>query len=467
MFSHGRFDNQHLSLSASGLGIVPGTNLTGVDRLPAIYRGPVRMLSSNLFRCLTFFCVAASCCVTGFAGPPGYWQAPGVHIPRSQYQAPIVDYYSGQQPQLWDNEQPVEHLLGELGKRSWMRFEYLHWSFARPGSVSVGAPVLNLTDPLQVVDNLDNGAAAGVGIIPSLGNMGLDDTPGVRGTWGLDLKDAEFELQFFGTGESEDAFSFNNLSAFRPTTLDPVTGLAIPATLGTVDRPNIVIPLLSDGAAADAATANYLIYDGSFSAKITSQMWGAEASLMTKSYIAGPGLSWQWLGGFRYLSYDEQYSHVGVNLNNGLAPITTGIGGRTKNNMYGPEVGARASVTNQWFTLSATPRIAFTLNDYSAQTDASTSETAFARTIVGDQSGIEFTPIVQLSFTGEIHVTPNVSLYGGYDFMWIYRMTRPFDNIRYDSTAGAIQAFDTAITQEIDLESFYARGLSFGCVVRY
>jgi hypothetical protein len=30
-----------------------------------------------------------------------------------------------------------------------------------------------------------------------------------------------------------------------------------------------------------------------------------------------------------------------------------------------------------------------------------------------------------------------------------------------------VRAFDTVITQEIDLESFYARGLSFGCVLRY
>lgn len=425
------------------------------------------MLSPNLFRCLTFFCVAASSCSAAFAAPPGYWQAPGIHIPRSQYQAPIIDYYSGQQPQLWDNEQPVEHLLGELGQRSWMRVDYLHWSFARPGSLSVGAPVLNLTDPLQVVDNLNNGAAAGVGVIPGLGNMALDDTPGVRGTWGLDLKNAEFELEFFGTGKSEDAFALTNLSSFRPTILDPLTGRPIAATLGTVERPNVVIPLLTDGIAADVATANYLIYDGSFSAKLTSQMWGAEASLLTKSYIPYSGMSWQWLGGFRYLSYDEQYSHVGVNLNNGLTPITTSVGGRTKNNMYGPEFGARAAVKNQWFTLSATPRVAFTLNDYSAETNTSSVENSFIRTTVGTGSDIEFTPIVQLSFMGEIHVTPNFSLFGGYDFMWIYRMTRPFDNIKYDSTASTVRAFDTVITQEIDLESFYARGLSFGCVLRY
>lgn len=425
------------------------------------------MLSPNLFRCLTFFLLATTSCVTALAGPPGYWQAPGVHIPRSNYQAPIIDYYGGNRPKLWDDQQPVEHLLGELGKRSWMRFEYLHWTFARPGSKSIGAPALNQTDPLVVTDNLDNGAISGVGIIPSLGGMGLDDTPGVRGTWGLDLKNAEFELEFFGTASSEDSFSRTDLSSFRPVTIDPVTGLPTTTIIGTVERPNVVIPLLTDGVAQDAATANYLIYDGSFSASIESRMWGAEATIMTKSYVPDNGLSWQWLGGFRYLSYDETYSHTGVDLNDGAGSLITTVGGRTTNNMYGPEVGARAAVTNRWFTLSATPRVAFTLNNFSAQTHNSAAETSFVRTTVGDVDDVEFTPIVQLSLKGEIHITPNFSLFGGYDFMWIYRMTRPFDNITYDSTAGTVRAFDTIIGQQVDHESFYARGLSVGCVLRY
>lgn len=425
------------------------------------------MLSPNLFRCLTVFLLATASSVTAIAGPPGYWQAPGMHVPRSSYQAPIIDYYNGPHPKLWDDQQPVEHFLGELGKRSWMRFDYLHWTFARPGSASVGADVLNLTDPLTVVDNLDNGALAGIGVIPDLGTLALDDVPGVRGTWGLDLKDAEFELEFFGTGESRDTFSVTGLSDFRPVTVDPVTGDTIPATAGTIARPNVVIPLMTDGIVQEAATANYLIYDGSYSQTIESRMWGAEATVLSKPYVPGDGFAWQWLGGFRYLSYEENFSHTGVDLNDGAGALTTQIGGRTTNNMYGPEVGARASVKNRWFTLSATPRVAFTLNNFSGSTHNSSVENNFIRTTVADEDDIEFTPIVQLSFTGEIHVTPNFSVFGGYDFMWIYRMTRPFDNITYDSTAGTDRAFDTVIGQDIDQESFYARGLSFGCALRY
>ena len=74
---------------------------------------------------------------------------------------------------------------------------------------------------------------------------------------------------------------------------------------------------------------------------------------------------------------------------------------------------------------------------------------------------------MQLSFTGEIHVTPNFSVFGGYDFMWIYRMTRPYDNIVYDSTPAIGGSFTPDIRQTIDLESFSTRGLSIGAVLRY
>ena len=81
---------------------------------------------------------------------------------------------------------------------------------------------------------------------------------------------------------------------------------------------------------------------------------------------------------------------------------------------------------------------------------------------------VDFTPIVQVSFAGEIHLTPSFSIFGGYDFMWIYRMTRPYDNLVYDSTTNLLaNGFTSQVRQEIDLESFYARGLTVGCVLRY
>lgn len=412
------------------------------------------MFRPNLFRCLILLTLLPAVLQPAVAGkhPPGYWQSPGMHVPRSQNQGPILDYYAGERPRLINPDQPFERAISEVAKRSWLRFEFIHWDIDGPDRGAIGAPILNQTDPLQVFDNRNGGIATGVGIIPSIDQLGLNNTSGVRGTWGLDLSSADFELEFFGTQDKDDSFGFNNLSAFRDDGTE---------SLGTVDRPNVVIPLLTDGGVADAASANYLVFDSSFSAQIESRMWGGEATLLTKPYLPGHGFQWQWLGGFRYLAYDESFSATGVFNNGGLeADQSTSIAARTTNDIYGPEVGARAQVDNKWFTLSATPRIAFALNNYTGSTMFNGVETA-------RETGVDFTPVVQVSFKGEVHVTPNLSLFGGYDFMWIYRATRPYDNIVYDSTSDVGGSFVPNIRQSIDLESLATRGLSIGAVLRY
>ena len=426
------------------------------------------MFRPNLFRSLVLLTIASVSSVALSQQPRGNWQLPGVRIPRSQYQAPIVDYYNGQTPQLWDEQQPVERLMGDLAQRSWLRIDYLHWSFAGPGNVDIGAPVVidNPSADLVVFD-IDRAESAGVSLIPNMGNVALDDTSGIRGTWGLDLANAQLELEFFGTEQNHDGFQFTDLATGRDAMVAPVTE-------GTASRPNIVTPLLTNGAVQNADSANFLVYDNGFQTTLTSQMWGAEASLLTNPYVPGPGVTWQWLGGFRYLVYEEEFRNRGINtrgqpLATAVNTRITSIGASTVNNMYGPEVGARISAEHRWFTFSATPRVAFTINDYTGQTFSTVPTEATPAPAESRFSGsdIEFTPIVQVSFTGELHVTPNFSIFGGYDLMWIYRMTRPYDNIDYDSTPGLTGGVVPNINQEIDLESFYARGLSVGCVWQY
>jgi hypothetical protein len=428
------------------------------------------MFRTNLFRCLSIAFLALSCSAAAFAQHQnGYMQMPGVHIPQSQYQAPIVDYYSGQTPRVFDSQQPVERFLGELTKRSWMRFQYLHWDFDDAGSGSIGAPVLNLSpiDPLTVFDNQNGGISTGVGVIPTIDGLGNSDNSGARGTWGLDLNGADFELEFFGTKKNSFESTKTNISGFRPVTIDPISLEVTGAEIGTVTRPNIVIPLLSSGAPAQANAANYLIFDSSFSTNITSQIWGAEATLLSETYIPDSGFSWQWLGGFRYVNYDEQFGLRGVfNDGGAMADEVTQLTAKTQNNMYGPEAGFRAQVNHQYFTFSATPRVAMTLNNYRAKTTVNSLRGNLTPT-GGEESGVDFTPVVQVSFLGELHLNENFSMYGGYDFMWIYRMTRPYDNLQYLSSPGVAGATVPDIAQQVDHESFALEGLTFGCVFRY
>lgn len=429
------------------------------------------MFRSNLFRSSTAILVAlnAVTALAQYGGPQHYggpqqWGGPAAqcYVPGAHGQAPILDYYNGNRPTGWDDAQPVEKLLGAVARRSWLRFEYMHWDFEGPGDKLLGAPLTDINDStttFEVFDNLSGGGTTGLARIPTLFNFGMDEAPGVRGTWGLDLNGGSMELSFFGTGEITDTLALTNLQAFRDVGTEAI---------GTDNRPNIVTPFATSGAPQESGIANFLVYDSSFNADLSAQMWGSEIMFLTNRYVPGDGSGWQWLAGFRYVNYDEDFNQVGVFNNGGtVSDRFSRISASTVNNIYGPEFGARASIQNRWMTLSATPRIAFALNDYTAHVISGPLVDPSEPAVRTTSEEIDFTPIVEVSLKAEIHVTPNFSVFGGFDMMWIYRMTRPYDNIFYDSEAAAAGGFTPQVGQRVDLESFYTNGFSLGGVFRY
>ena len=243
------------------------------------------MFRPNLFRSVSFLLVFATGVTYGQQFFPAMQSSQG-----GGYQAPIVDYYQGQRGAIWDSEQPIEQFMSNVAERSWMRFDYLHWHLEGPASENIGSPVIDPSDPLIVFNN-ETGTSAGEGVIPNLGAISMHNTPGIRGTWGIDLEGSDLELEFFGTEQNSDYIQFTNIAAGRPTGSE---------TIGTTASPNVVVPLLTSGAAVDAATANYLIFDSSFQSTLRSQIWGAEATLLSEPYLDGPGIHMQWLGGFRF-----------------------------------------------------------------------------------------------------------------------------------------------------------------------
>lgn len=390
------------------------------------------------------------------AGP--YQQQPLLQMPQSTYQAPIVDHYVQGPPKLWDDQQPVEWFLGELARRSWLRVEYLHWGMKDLGDSTAGAPVTGITDrdgQFTAFDNLNGGVSTGIAELFSQDNIDLNDASGVRGTWGLDLNGGQMELSFFGTQEAEDSITLSPLRNFRTGT-DPGTGNEF--------SPNIALPFLTSGNVATTANMNALIFDDSASATMASQVWGTELSFLTDTYMPGEGFHWQWLGGFRYLNLDEQYGFRGVFDDGGtIADRVTTVNADTTNNVYGPQIGARAAIVHRWFTLAATPRISFGLNDYNASVSA---DPLGAGATSSSRDEIDFCTITQLTFSGEVHLSTRFSLYGGYDFMWLPTVARPHESILYDSAAGGA-GFIPSITVADEVSSFLAQGFSIGATFRY
>lgn len=403
---------------------------------------------------------------------------PLIQLPQSTYQAPIVDHYIQGDPNLWDDEQPIEKFVGDVASRSWLRLEFLMWSYRRPGDGIVGAPVDGLERgvqsdqieginvPIDFEDELDQANPVGQTLFPTLATVGNEDIPGMRGTLGVALNGAELELSFFGMQQSSDSF-FRDIDgprqqiALQDPNVDPA--------LGTNTNPNFAIPLLNsfqvtdvaDNAFGTVGPLNALVFTDALNITMESQIWGSEISLLTDRRIpGGEGPSWQWLGGFRYVNLDETFSIGGTRITGASSFIKSS----TINNVYGPEIGGRAAFTTRWITLSATPRVMFGVNDHSSSLAANVLAAGPSRAT--DRS-VDFGTITQLNLATEVHFSSAFSVYGGYDFMWMPSVTRPFENVIYNSTTDINGAAIPDIRQHTNLTNFIAQGFSVGACFRY
>jgi len=438
-------------------------------------KGPVRMCSSNPFRIPVFLVAMLFAASVEAQGP--YGQAP--------YQPTEINRYVGEAvPDIWDESQPLERFFAAVAKRSRVSLEYLHWDLDNPDPRNLGAPITDIADPttplnpfipitsplevpFDLTHKLDgSGSPAGRSIVMNANALGLEDTPGVRGTLAVDLNGGTLEATFFGLSQNNDELLLNNLQRGRDDIAMTPTILA----QGTRLRPNIVTPLLTNGAATTAGQLNALIYDESFQASIETQIWGSEITFLQEYYLPNEPFNWQWLGGFRYVSMEENVLQVG-SFNKGgdlaVSQVST-IGGGTHNNMYGPEFGGRASLRTKFVSLSATPRVAFALNDHTSSVTGAfpyLADPTAQGTRVTEES-IDFTPIFELNLKLQVHLTPKFSVFGGYDLFYAGQVSRPTNNTVYDSTPNGA-GFDPVVRQNVVLDDFIGQGLNIGGILTY
>ena len=420
------------------------------------------MCRSNQFHIPLFLMALLMTATVQAQGP--YGQMPNGH---GSYQPAQINRYIGEStPDIWDESQPIERFFAAVAKRARVKLEYLHWDLENPDPRSLGAPILDIADPTTpfAVFNNSTGAltSAGLGIVVNTRELGLEDTPGARGTLAVDLNGGTLESTFFGVSQNNHDFVLDNLQTGR---------LAGSLGIGTALRPNVVTPLLTNGVATTSGALNAAIYDNSFRASIENQMWGAEVIFLRERYLPNEIFNWQWLGGVRYVSLEETVTQVGVFDNGGALTgtnvITTTIQGETFNNMYGPQVGGRASWRTKHISMSVTPRIAFALNDHTSRANGLvTGAVAAAGAVSSTDESIDFTPIVEVNFQLEFHLTPHCTVFGGYDLFFAGQVSRPTDNLVYDSTAG-VAGFSPTLRQNVILDDFLAHGLNLGAILTY
>ena len=379
---------------------------------------------------------------------------------------PIRDHYVQQDP-AWDDSAPIEQFLTQVFTKSWFRMEYMLWDIDAPGNVFLGGPFpLNRApgqggsdprNPFPISDFVD-GSDRGVGIIPDLSGISLNDISSIRGTMGIPFRNGSMEFSIWGTEQMSSGTGIDGLIAARQNENPAVNDVE----LGTELNPSIVLPLLFDNTQAGD---RFLIFNDRFSSTLTSQLWGAEANVFSGAYSAGEGVKFEPMVGFRYINLDEGFVMSGEDSRTAAFRDST-IDSQVQNNLYGPSAGFRLAMVHRWFTIEATPRVSFALNNHSSSVAFEQGTTTDTGTTVissyEDEDDVDFSTIFQVSGNLRLHVTKTFSIFGGYDALWIYRLSRAYDNVLYNSDATS-----PVIGLANDNESMFVHGFSIGGELRF
>ena len=275
-----------------------------------------------------------------------------------------------------------------------------------------------------------------------------------------------------------------------------------PETIGTLPfdlvAPGVIFNVLNTTASAIPLTQNgapgltALLFDVSYDAAYDSEIWGTEAKLFFEWGPNFNGMSIRPLVGFRYMSFDERFRQVGFSslasnivrtegrlytvADPAFAPLgvtqvtqrgpirASIIDSETENTLFGLQVGTRVEYDHKWFSLGVEPRISLGLNDYEAQVTTINLRNATDGVFVTSEDDLTFAPVFDVSLYGKLHVTPYFSLHAGYNFTYLFQVTRPVDNVVYNDNGPAAPPGVVVDAETVDM---HIQGLSIGGEFRF
>ena len=348
------------------------------------------------------------------------------------------------------------------GPRIWGGFEYLLW-FAKGSDVPPLVSVVN--GPAALARPIDPRAAS----VLNDATMNDGAHSGFRATLGLWFDPVrsfgvEANYLWFVRDKNENVF-----------TDGPGTVLARPFTNANTGNPGLLAlstPTGSTRAAVQVRT--------SFEAD------GAEVNALFR----GPALLGEdvhWLAGFRYWGLDE---HLRVESISATATPKLVAGSfdefATRNRFYGGQVGARWNFMGERWTADATGKIALGGMGQDTTVSGGTglvvagNDSAAAQggllalgTNIGrhDRTKIVFIPEVSLNLG--YRVTPHITMFVGYDFLYVSDVLRPGPQIDTSVNPSRLPFSSSAPTGPIrpaakfDGESFWMQGINFGVALRF
>jgi hypothetical protein len=271
----------------------------------------------------------------------------------------------------------------------------------------------------------------------------------------------------------------------QPT--NPGDLIAQGSVFSSVTSNAVVIPLLQNGAPSSTS----LIYDVGYSASYDSEIWGTEAKMILDFGPDSNGVTLKPLIGFRYMSFDERFKQVGATsfvsnlLQTGPTVYTSSdslflppgqpslafgpqrtsiINSEVENSLFGLELGTRAEYNSKWITLGVEPRVSLGLNSYEAQVTTTNLRSALDGVRTTKDEDVVFAPIFDVAMYGKVHLTPHFSLHAGYNFTYLFQVSRPVPNIVYNDNGPGTAP---GVVVDGQTQDAHLQGLTVGGELRF
>jgi len=358
--------------------------------------------------------------------------------------------YIGGGPQLvqrdifYDDDAPIDLIIRETIRRSWVRVEYLHWNIQDPGNKLLGAKMATV-DPRQPFQAFDPGNLPRLGVnayVPDTADASFDDLPAMRLTVGAPTEWGAFEADIWATMTSSTSQRFDPV-------VDPATATTfIPAISMTVN-----------GALSDTAM---ILFDNGYEAELRSGMWGAQLNWVGNPETPQNTLALSPVIGLKYVKFQESLRISGSDLATATNPR---ISSKANNNVVGPQVGFRASLNSKWMSLGIEPKVMFAINRHQDTVRASQVFDVANPDVMDRNEDTDFAPGFNIPSYAKLHLGENFSLFAGYELLWLTNVTRATENIVYDSPAIATDPSQIGLKKH--REEVLAHGFMIGGEFRF
>ncbi len=347
---------------------------------------------------------------------------------------------------------PVDRFLKNVAKSTWIRLEYMQFTFDDPGHTVLGSRVAGEVDPTRPFRATVSDQPATVRV-PTTSALHFKDIQGLRGTIGLPTSIGSFEASFL---------AFDRAHANEKQIVPPPGDLT---GASPVLNPSAQIQIATSTLVNGQLGTNLFLYDTSFQIFQNSQFFGAEANWIGKSPYED-GLVVAPMAGFRYIDFHERLFQRGEFSQLGTLdpPLFSEINSDANNRVFAPQIGMRFEFVQPRYTLGVEPKVGLGVNIYDADVSTVRLRSFGDPRVSTSKSGAHLATVGDLSMYGKFHVHDNFSLKVSYQIMVAGGMSRPANNILYNDNGPSQPA---AIVVDPSFRSMFWQGFTVGGEFRF